>query len=56
MMHGDEAEDETTGLAAPPPLLLLRLPPPKKAMRRNMSAMKPTATTRPKTIIDTRMS
>ena len=34
-------------------LLLLR---PKNANRRNMSEMNPTATTRPKTIIETRMS
>ena len=54
--HGDETEDEHDRVAAASsPLLLLR-PPPKKAMRRNMSAMKPTATTSPNTIIETRMS
>ncbi len=31
-------------------------PPQKNAMRKNMSAMKPTATTSPNTIIETRMS
>jgi hypothetical protein len=49
----------STGLALPP-LSELRFRPPdrplKIEMRSRTSAMRPTATTRPKTIVDTRMS
>jgi hypothetical protein len=50
------ASPRISTIGLPPPLLLLRLPPLKKLTRSRMSARKPTATTSPKTIVETRMS